>query len=108
MVIKMVSFEKHFHLERKILNISNDTPWPEFDKPTEKDYVLINKMEYLNGSALIVNCGDCEGPSYLGNPTCLLCVKEILKTLSDSNRPKPEYIILSRITPSNILDNDNK
>ncbi|MGQ4833228.1 MAG: hypothetical protein ACP6IS_04940 [Candidatus Asgardarchaeia archaeon] len=101
----MVSFEKHFRLERKILNLSEDGPWPNFKRPSDKDYVFIENMDYLNGSALIINCGDCEGPSYLGNKLCLLCVKEVLRELSSNGKPRPQFIILSRIAPSDVIDN---
>ncbi|MEQ9715646.1 MAG: hypothetical protein ABGF52_08945 [Candidatus Asgardarchaeum sp.] len=100
----MVSFEKFFHIMKKILNKEIHDPWPLFERldSKSKDYAYIEKMEHL-GRVLLVNCGDCDGPSYIGHKTCLLCIKDILQEINLDGKKNPDYIILSRIIPTSSI-----
>jgi len=100
----MTSFEHHFSALRKILGENNLYDiWPNFDPQYDEYEYAWTTIRGL-GETLLLNCGECDGPSDMRHVQCKNCVDGrscIAKDafLKAAGRPKDgsSTIILCRI-----------
>ncbi|MCP8303981.1 MAG: hypothetical protein H3Z50_00680 [archaeon] len=98
-MITLTSFERFFTSLKYWL----DTPkaydrWPDFEASFDsKEYLFI---ELKGEKALLLNCGDCDGPSDIFHPICEKCIEFRTKFAEHETKSEPNmwrHLILARI-----------
>ncbi len=100
----MTSFENYFKALKKALNRDDIYDiWPEFEPEYHEKEFAWTTLKSL-GEALLLNCGQCDGPSDMRHNICVKCVEERSKIASEAykkkigkKREKWNTIILCRI-----------
>jgi len=98
-VIILTSFERFFKSLKYWLNTPNAYDrWPDFESSFDsKEYLFI---ELKGEKALVLNCGDCEGPSDIFNSICDKCIEFRTKYAERETKFEPniwQHLILARI-----------
>jgi hypothetical protein len=100
----MTSFEHYFVSLKKALG-KNDLYeiWPDFGPQYEEHEYAWTSIRGL-GEALLLNCGQCDGPSDLRHAQCKACVekrgilaKEAFQKATGQSKDRWATIILCRI-----------
>ncbi|RJS90045.1 hypothetical protein DRO56_05035 [Candidatus Bathyarchaeota archaeon] len=72
----MTSFESFFDALKKALGKPDLYEiWPDFEPVYDESEYSWTNLRGL-GEVLLLNCGDCDGPSDLRHPRCDECVKK--------------------------------
>ncbi|MEM3383561.1 MAG: hypothetical protein QXL52_02510 [Nitrososphaerales archaeon] len=94
----MTCFERFFLSLKYWLNLPKAYDrWPDFESSFDSEEYLF--LELKNEKALLLNCGDCDGPSDILHPTCEKCVEFRVKYAErEKNAPDSwHHLILARI-----------
>ncbi len=100
----MTAFERYFDSLKKALDRKDLFPiWPDFEPEyDEREYAWTNLRGL--GETLLLNCGQCDGPSDMRHERCRSCVdrrRDVAKKTYQKaiGRPIEKWptIILSRI-----------
>jgi hypothetical protein len=100
----MTSFERHFSALRKVLGEDDLYDiWPDFNPQYDEYEYAWTTIRGL-GEALLLNCGQCDGPSDMRHIQCKNCVDKRGHIAKDAfqratSRPRDNWstIILCRI-----------
>lgn len=100
----MTSFEHYFDALKKALGKSDlYEVWPDFDPQYDEHEYAWMTIRGL-GDALLLNCGQCDGPSDLRHMGCKSCTekreslaKDAFSKTTGQTRDKWATIILCRI-----------
>ncbi|NWG09753.1 MAG: hypothetical protein HXX80_05565 [Nitrososphaerales archaeon] len=93
------SFERFFLSLKYCLDLPKVYDrWPDFQASFDPgEYIFIN----IRGEkALLLNCGECDGPSDVSHPDCEKCVSHRTKLAESEIRSDPtmwHHLILARI-----------
>ena len=72
----MTAFENYFGALKKALgNPELYDIWPDFEPVYDENEYSWTRLRGL-GDVLLLNCGECEGPSDLRHSQCDLCTKK--------------------------------
>ena len=102
----MTSFEYYFSALKKALGQDDFFDvWPDFEPSyNEQEYIWTNLRGL--GEVLLLNCGQCDGPSDLRHSHCKGCVEkreqiasEAYKRVTKRIKQKWSNLILCRIYP---------
>jgi hypothetical protein len=93
----MTSFERFFtSLKYWLKSPKAYDRWPEFEVSFDSNEYLLIKLK--TDEALLLNCGDCDGPSDLDHHICEKCVEFRSKYIERECKSNNwRHIILSRI-----------
>ena len=95
----MTSFERFFYSLKFWFNDPKlYDKWPSFETSFDiEEYILV---EIKGKKVLMLNCGDCDGPSDISHPICKKCVDFRKKFIENKNKLESNFwshLILSRI-----------
>jgi len=99
----LTSFERFFLSLKYWLDLPKAYDrWPDFEASFDpEEYIFIN----IKGEkALLLNCGECDGPSDVSHPNCEKCVSYRTKLAEREIISNPtiwRHIILARIYTKN-------
>ena len=72
----MTAFENYFDALKKVLGNPNLYEiWPDFEPVCDESEYSWTTLRGL-GEVLLLNCGECDGPSDLKHPRCDTCTKK--------------------------------
>ncbi|MCP8318171.1 MAG: hypothetical protein H3Z51_15130 [archaeon] len=95
----MTSFERFFTSLKYWLEIPKAYDrWPDFEASFDSEEYLL--IELKNERALLLNCGDCDGPSDVSHPNCEKCIDFRTKFAERETKCDPNmwrHLILARI-----------
>ncbi len=95
----MPSFERFFTSLKYWLDLPKAyDQWPDFEASFDSEEYLL--IELKSEKALLLNCGDCDGPSDVSHHTCKKCVEFRSKFAESKTKFKPNmwrHLILARI-----------
>lgn len=95
----MTCFERFFSSLKYWLNLPKAYDrWPDFEPSFDSEEYLF--LELKNEKALLLNCGDCDGPSDVSHPICEKCVEFRIKFAERETKHIHDawhHIILARI-----------
>lgn len=80
----MTAFENHFTAIKKALNQPDIYDiWPDFEPVFDSNEYAWTSLRGL-GETLLLNCGECDGPSDMRHERCDNCMEKRSKTASNA------------------------